>query len=230
LAEPRRATELPAAQFPAQELSAGADITAHSWAAYTSLTASFASDIRDNGWRFRMGGGYGRYSYSSRQWNGVAAVTTPYDGTITFADVLAGYQHRSGPLTVKVFAGAAAQNQSVTPFDIESPVLGWNWGAKGALETWLDIGDRAYLQIDIAYATPNDSYSGRLRLGHTVMPMLSAGLEAGVAGDAAYDAGRIGAFVRYETGLGEMSFSAGAAGDRSEISGVYGTLNALYRF
>lgn len=220
----------PALPHPTQELSGGADATAHSWTAYTGITSTFGSDIRQDGWRFRAVSGYGQYSYTSRQWNGRTIITIPFDGTTVFADIVLGYQHKFGPLTVKAFAGATAQNQSVTPFDIESQLQGWSWGAKGALETWLDIGDTAFAQLDIAMTTAHDSYNGRLRVGYRILPQLSVGLEAGLMGNVEYEAGRLGAFIRYEAGFGEVSLSGGAAGDRSDITGAYGTINALYRF
>ena len=157
-------------------------------------------------------------------------MVVPFDGTVTFADALIGYQHRWGALTLKAFAGAAAQHNSVTPIDIESRVRGSRIGAKGTLEAWLDIGANAFAQLDLAYTTIYDTYGSRLRLGYKFTPRLSVGPEAGLNGNIDYDSGRIGAFVRYDAAPGEISISAGAAGDRSEMTGGYATINALLRF
>lgn len=220
----------PAIAQPTLEASAGADVTAHSWSVYSGLTSSIGGNLWDNGWRIRLGGGYGEYSYSSTRWSGRAVVVVPFDGTVTFADALVGYQQRWGALTVKAFAGAAAQHNSVTPADIESSVRGSRIGAKGAIETWLDIGPRAFVQIDLNYTTIYDTYGARLRLGYKITPQLSIGPEAGLNGNVDYDSGRVCGFVRYEGALGEISVSAGGAGDRSEVTGGYATINALVRF
>ena len=229
-AEPWAASVQASRTAPTLEASAGADVTAHSWSAYTGLTTTFGGSLLEDGWRIRLGGGYGGYSYSSTRWTGSAVVVVPFDGTVTFADALIGYQQQWGALTLKVFAGAVAQHNSMTPIDVESSVHGTRWGAKGAVETWLNIGANAFAQLDLAYATIYDAYGSRLRLGYKITPQLSVGPEAGLNGNIDYDSGRIGAFVRYDAALGEVSISAGGAGDRSEVTGGYATINALLRF
>jgi hypothetical protein len=218
------------ASAPTLETSAGTDVTAHSWSAYSSLTATLGGSLREDGWRMRLGGGYGEYSYSSSRWTGSAVIVVPFDGTVTFADALIGYQQQWSALTLKAFAGVAAQHNSVTPVDIESSVRGSRIGAKGAVEAWLDIGANAFAQLDVSYTTIYDTYGSRLRLGYRLTPQLSFGPEAGLNGNVDYDSGRIGGFVRYEGALGEISLSAGGAGDRSEVTGGYATINALVRF
>lgn len=208
-AEPRTAP----IDAPTLEASAGADATAHGWSIYSGLTASIGGSLLENGWRIRLGGGYGEYAR-----------------TVMFADALVGYQQRWGALTLKLFAGVVAQHNGVTPIDFESSVRGTQWGAKGAIEAWLDIGADAFGQLDLTYATLHESYGARLRLGYKFTPQLSVGPEAGVNGNSDYDSGRIGAFVRYDAARGEISVSAGAAGDRAEVTGGYATINALLRF
>lgn len=198
---------------PTLEASAGADATAHGWSVYSGLTASLGGSLLETGWRIRLGGGYGEYAR-----------------TVTFADALVGYQQRWGALTLKLFAGAVAQHNGVTPIDFESSVRGTRWGAKGAVEAWLDIGASAFAQLDLSYTTLYDSYGSRLRLGYKFTPQVSVGPEAGLDGNTDPDSGRIGAFVRYDAAQGEISVSAGAAGDRAEVTGGYATINALLRF
>lgn len=218
------------AKPPTQEVSTGIDLTQNSWSAYVGYTSTFGRSIRHDGWRYRITSGYGEYSYSSRRWTGANVIVVPFEGTMVFADVLLGYQQTFGPLTLKLYGGISAQDHAITPFDIENPVQGTSWGAKAAVESWLNIGDSAFAQLDLSYATANESYASRLRLGYRLWPQLSAGLEAGFAGSADYGTGRAGAFVRYEQPFGEMSVSGGMAGDRSETTGAYGTLNFLLRF
>ena len=47
-----------------------------------------------------------------------------------------------------------------------------------------------------------------------VLPALSAGLEAGAAGNVECDIVRVGGFVRYEWASGELSASGGVANDK----------------
>lgn len=226
-AEDRRLAE---PKPPTSEVSGGVDVTAHSWSVYTGFTSTFGSSIRKDGWRYRITGGYGEYSYTSTRWTGASVIVVPFDGTVTFADALIGYQQTFGALTLKVFGGVAMQDIAITPFDVENRVQGQAWGIKAAVETWLNLGERAFGQLDLSYTTTNESYASRLRLGYKIWPQLSAGVEAGLAGSEDYGSGRAGAFVRYENALGEVSLSAGAAGDRSDVTGAYGTVNFLYRF
>lgn len=214
-------------QAPTLEASAGADVAAHSWSVYSGLTASIGGSLYENGWRLRLAGGHGGYSYSSRPWDADAQtpVTVSYDGSMTFADALAGYQQQLGALTLKVFGGAAMQHNTVTPVDPNSTTRGTRWGAKGAVEAWLDIGTRTFAQLDLSYATVYDTYGSRLRLGYKLTPQFSIGPEAGLHGSIDYDHGRAGAFVRYESEMGEISISGGAAGEDG-----YATVNALLRF
>jgi hypothetical protein len=221
---------VPDSKPPTSEVSAGVDITAHSWSVYSGFTSTFGSSILKDGWRYRITGGYGEYRYTSTRWTGSSVIVVPFDGTVTFADILVGYQQTLGTLTIKLFAGAALEDHAITPFDIENRVQGQAWGAKGVIETWLNLGERAFSQLDLGYGTANRSYAGRLRLGYKIWPQLSAGMEAGLAGSDDYGSGRAGAFVRYEAAIGEVSLSAGAAGDRSDMTGAYGTVNVLYRF
>jgi len=215
---------------PTSEVSAGIDVTTRSWSVYSGFTSTFGGGIVKDGWRYRITGGYGEYSYTSTRWTGASVIIVPFDGTVTFADILVGYQQTFGALTVKLFGGTAVQDHVITPFDVENRVQGQAWGAKGVVETWLNLGERAFGQLDLSYATTNESYAGRLRLGYKIWPQLSAGMEAGLAGSEDYSSGRAGAFVRYEAAFGEASLSAGAAGDRSDMAGAYGTVNVLYRF
>jgi hypothetical protein len=229
-AEPWAAFATATSDAPTLEASAGANVTAHSWSIYSGLTSTIGGNLGENGWRIRVGGGYGQYSYSSTRWTGRAVIVVPFDGTVTFADALIGYQQQWDALTLKVFAGAAAQHNSVTPVDIESSVRGSRVGAKGAIEAWLNVGTSAFAQLDVNYTTLYDTYASRLRFGYKITPQLSVGPEAGLNGNIDYDSSHVGGFVRYEGALGEISVSAGGAGDRSEVTGGYATINALMRF
>ena len=141
---------VPQLKPPTSEVSAGIDVTAHSWSVYSGFTSTFGGSILKDGWRYRITGGYGEYNYTSTRWTGASAIVVPFDGSVTFADILVGYQQTFGALTVKLFGGAAVQDHAITPFDVENRVQGQAWGAKGVVETWLNLGERAFGQLDLS--------------------------------------------------------------------------------
>jgi hypothetical protein len=151
-------------------------------------------------------------------------------GTQAYGDLLLGGQISIGPWIIKPFVGITGEQHRIAPFDDENPVQGQKTGFKAVLETWLTMGDTAYLQTDFSWSQVFEAYSARTRIGTRLTPSLSAGLEAASVGNMSYSAGRGGLFLRYEWGGGEVSASAGAAGDRSGVDGAYGSLGILLRF
>ena len=177
-----------------------------------------------------MVGETGQYKYTAP----IDYVNQRVHGSVTFGDVLAGYHLGLGALTIKAFAGASFDGHVLTPFDPGNPVGDRAIGAKGVLETWLNIDSSNWAALDLSWSTAHDSYFSRLRLGHRLgellAPALSLGLEAGASGNRASDNGRVGGFVRYEWDGGEISGSGGVTGDIARPSTPYATLVYLSRF
>ena len=206
-----------------QEVWAGAEVTANSWSAYSGITAALFGPIDADGWRVRAVGGYGTYSYERYD--------APIRGTIGFGDLLIGYQHQLGSLTLKGFVGASAESHDLAPLDPDNSITGADYGAKVALESWWEMTPQAWTSLDLSWSTVHGgAYAARTRTGYRLRPELSLGLEAAGNGNAEYDGGRGGVFLRYTWAAGEISASAGASVDRSGESGGYGTLNALHRY
>ncbi len=167
------------------------------WSAYTGATAAPFGSIQQDGLRVRVVGGYGA--------DGLPAVSLT---SASFGDVLLGYHSQAGPLTVKAFAGLSA----IERYTPAGPAP-FSWGAKVQLETWLNLGDRAWSALDLAWGSADRDYGGRLRLGWRLLPELSIGIDGSVVGNADCDIVRTALFVRYETASGELSVSGGAAND-----------------
>lgn len=221
-----RADEAPARGAPTKEISGGVDARSGGWAAYAGYTMAVGTDLYQDGWRLRASSGYGNYWFGKE-------VGASFRGSVTFGEVLAGYQFSSGPLTVKAFAGLAGFMDGGSGRDQRDDLRVWqssDWTFKGAVETWLNIGTQGFGQLDVVYETEEQAYGSRLRLGYRLTPQLSIGPEGGLSGASDYESGRAGAFVRYEWPSGEVSVSVGATGDRSTLNDVYGTANVLYRF
>ncbi len=230
--------ETPPAEFQ-YEAWGGVDGAGTSWSAYGGLNAALFGDIRENGLRLRSSGGYGQYSYRRPIYDPFRRrmIWAGFQGQMNFLDMLLGYQQAFGPLIIKAYAGLTEESHAVRPagasglaFDDENAVQGSKRGAKGALETWVRLGEWGFVQTDVNWSQPFQAYSGRLRLGHRLNPAWSWGLETAVFGNANHDQGRAGGFLRFEWSQGEVSLSGGAGGDQTEISGAYGSLNAMLRF
>jgi hypothetical protein len=222
------------------EFWAGAQAFKHAWSLYTGTTVAPFGDIQGDGLRLRVVGGYGAYRYAGPRAVGVNSQVVHFKGTVSFSDVLVGYQKQLGPVTLKAFAGLATAQYRVAPDDPETTIREPGFGGKAALETWWRIADRAWSSVDVSWATLHDSYAARARLGWRFLPALSAGLEAGGAGNREVDSVRIGGFLRYEWESGEVSASGGLANDRlwesvdrsrvTHSNAPFATLSWLARF
>jgi hypothetical protein len=214
------------------EISGGTSTAGAAWSAYGAMTYSFSGDIRLDGVRMRSGAGYGEYRYDGLRWNDAtqSAAHQSFKGTQAFADLLLGYQKSIGPLTVKAFAGIAQLQHDIAPFDPENLVQGQKFGAKLALETWLNIGDIGFVQADASWSQPFGSYASRLRAGYRLPKGLSVGPEIAFDAIADYAGTRRGGFLRFEWERGEVSAAVGLASERGGTSETYGTINMLIRF
>lgn len=219
------------------EAWAGGDGGATSLSIYGGSTMALTDDVRANGFRLRAAAGYGTYGYERSYTVANRRAWQDFRGTMSSSEALVGYQHAFGPWIIKVFAGVAQETHTVVAHgpvglavDDRNAVQGDRFGFKGALESWLDLDNKAFLQTDLSWSQPFEAYGSRIRAGWRLTPALSTGLEAGAHGNANHDAGRIGAFLRFEWTAGEISASVGAAGNSHEITGAYASAGMMLRF
>lgn len=226
-------------QYGWREVWGGADATKDVWLLYTGVTlAPLSKDIYSDGLRFRMNSGYGQYHYDYHRPHCVdhpaGACRTKIDVDVTYTDLLIGYHMRLGELTAKAFAGASVVSHDFSALDPTNDVRGRDFGASGALEFWLNLGDRGWTSLDLFYTSAHSTGSARWRAGWRVLPTLSIGPEARHDRNAEDDASRIGAFARYEWFGGEISVSAGMAGamtgGTTDDMEPYAALNMLTQF
>lgn len=229
----------PARPIQTYEAWAGADVSTPGWSVYGGMTAALFGDVRDSGWRLRGAASYGEYRYSRSYWDATAQqdVQLQFIGHRRTLDTLLGYQFAWGPATVKAFAGLTqeqkldtARQGSPIALDDENGFQGDRSGVKLALETWTRLADWGFLQADASWSEPSESSAARVRLGYRIGPSWATGLELAAYGNLIPDQGRAGAFVRFEWSRGEISLSAGTAGDRLRTGESYGTINAMLRF
>lgn len=232
-----------------REVWGGADATKDVWLLYTGVTlAPLSKDIYSDGLRFRVNSGYGQYRYGGRTVACDQLGTFQCDAKIkvdvTFTDALIGYHLRLGELTAKAFAGASIISHNFGDHAAATSVQGVDIGATGGLEFWLNLGQRGWTSLDLQYTTAHETGSARWRAGWRTIPSLSIGPEARVDSNATQNAGRIGAFARYDWTGGEISLAGGLAqeickfddvlcedngGDKKEVS-PYLTINLLSQF
>jgi hypothetical protein len=224
---------------PHSEWWAGAQSFDHSWSIYSGATLAPFASIQQDGLRLRAVAGYGAYSYQGLRAAQPLPIVRKFRGETGFAELLGGYQIQYGPVTVKAFGGVLAEDIWLQPDDPENAIKGAGWGGKVALETWWNATDRAWVSLDLNWATLHDTYSARTRLGWRFTPALSAGLEAGLTGSEQYGGVHAGPFLRHEWATGELNISGGLAtdnpsdqpwADAAQSSAPYATLTWLTRF
>lgn len=159
-----RTAERPQPDYGWREVSGGVDAGRDQWLAYSGMTvAPWSSNIYSDGWRLRVGGGYGEYSYDRgvADSSGCGTLQTAacqyhsehYRVDHSYAEALIGYYLRLGQLTAKAFGGASMSSEEHARPDPKSKSDGTEYGAKGVLELWLNVGDDAWTSLDFSYAT-----------------------------------------------------------------------------
>ncbi len=216
---------------PWRELWVGADASSHVWLIYGGMTvAPLSETMFSDGIRLRMSSGYGGYSYTGSR--GGREVT--FHADTAFADALIGYLKRFGPLTAKAFAGAAAIEHRIDPFDPENPVQGMAYGPKAVVELWLNMGEKAWTSLDANWTSAHQTYAGRMRAGYRVFADVSLGAEGLVNGNAQDKDARGGLFVRYAWEGGELSLAGGVSGrffeDAKDMTDPYATVTWLVQY
>lgn len=222
--------------------------------------------MHEEGLKLRTSGGYGEYSYSDRvppkdpeNDDRQRVDVATFHARTYYAEFLVGYLMRFGELTAKAFIGPSVIGHDIGPADDETIVIGDEFGVKGVLELWLNIGEHGWGSLDMSFSTAHDTASARARTGYRVWPKISLGVEAALNIDAQgqcrmddamtseckkldyehkarlMDYARVGGFVRYEMDSGEFSISVGALGDEFSRSGKteispYATVNWLTQF
>lgn len=244
-----RSTNRPQPNYGWREISGGVDAARDQWHSYSGMTlAPWSPNIYSDGWRLRVGGGYGQYSYERGVPDSIGCGTLQTAACRyhsehvrvdhSYAEALVGYYLSLGQLTAKAFAGASMSSERHEKSDPKNKSDGTEYGAKGVLELWLNMSDETWTSFDFSYATARNETSSRWRAGWRIQPRLSVGPELRYdknieSGDGEWN-GRAGLFVRYEWVGGEISLAGGVSeriGDwAGEDASPYGTLNVLFQY
>jgi hypothetical protein len=230
----------------------GAEGFRNVWSIYSGGNYAPFGALTDSGFRLRAVGGTSGYRFTSPRWTGAKTEPVLFQGQSTFIDALAGYQARTGALTAKIFLGATfTKHQTLTAHanyvlangtaaDTETKLNGQHFGAKSALEFWLNMGERAWGSVDLSFASLNLAYTSHMRIGWRATPELSLGPEIGTLGFSDHDQfhnvdvrrqlTRAGLFLRYDGASSEVIIAGGVAQTRGDIATPYATAQYLNRF
>ncbi|MEQ1716494.1 MAG: cellulose biosynthesis protein BcsS [Hyphomicrobium sp.] len=224
-----------------REVWNGGDAMRDVWLLYSGVTlAPWSEHIYAPGFRLRAQAGYGEYRYSVDTGGG----PTEKKGDVTYADALVGYHWRTGALTAKVFGGISAIEHKTLKNASDGRVAGLEYGPKGMLELWLNVGDTQFTSLNLAFTTAHGTASARWRYGFKLAPEFSVGPEVRFDTNAfryqrygeILDSylGRAGLFMTYKWPGIELSLAGGlaanVAGNQADDVSPYGTVNLLFQY
>lgn len=241
LPSPLHADEPAQPKYGWREVWTGGDTMRDVWLLYTGVTlAPWSEHVYDPGWRVRAQAGYGQYNYMIKS----DGVPTSYRGDVSYADGLIGYHWRVGELTAKLFGGVATIEHRALAEASDGRVLGREWGPKGLVELWLNIGSTQFTSLNLSFTTAHRTAAARWRYGVKLNEALSIGPELRFDTNAfryqSYDKifdsylGRAGLFLTYKWPGVEVSVAGGVSanviGIETDDVSPYGTINVLFQF
>jgi hypothetical protein len=195
---------------------------------YAAVTFSPFGFLEQSGFRVRVAGLAGHYSY---------ILEGPPDirnnGNTVQGDLLVGYEFVRENFSIAGYIGANVQDHVLSAFDPLNPVVGTEWGFKAALDIYANPTPNTLVTLNANYSTAFDTYYAKTKFGWAFGPSPDVffGPEVTFLGNERFDQWRVGAHI---TGVKFGKLSIGVAGgylhDREEGSGAYGTVDASVRF
>jgi hypothetical protein len=198
---------------PNSEIFTGLDATDNATSGYLGFGYAFGKGLYQSGWRLRAVGSLGAYDYQGTIFG---EGPTTFDGKASFGAAMLGYQLRADTLFLKVFAGVEGEDQDISPRDPDNAVQGTAVGARFVAEAWYEFSPHWFASADASYGTAFQQYWSRGRLGRRVGSRLSLGVEGGALGNEEYDAGRGGAFAKFNLRRLEVTIAGGFSGNYLE--------------
>ncbi|MBU2533606.1 MAG: cellulose biosynthesis protein BcsS [Alphaproteobacteria bacterium] len=216
---------------PWRETWGGGELLANSWSIYSGMSVSLSGDITQPGWQLRTSGGYGQYSYqrATEAPSGEHARRS-FSGRKIFSEVLVGHQWSFDSLTLKTLGGVTSERHFIDPRDPDNPVSGTEYGAKGALEAWLNVSSDRWLAADTSFDSAFNTFKVGMSSGYRISHDMSIGIEARFEMNDDYEAGRVGAFGTMRIGSAELTAAAGVTGDRDMQTSPYLRIGAFFRY
>ncbi|MEM7618840.1 MAG: cellulose biosynthesis protein BcsS [Pseudomonadota bacterium] len=208
----------------------GMEVTKSSYYGYAGTTWAFGKGLDQPGYRLRLSGGTGRYTYESELTISGNRLPVNFSGEVSSFDVLAGYQYHHEHWVIKAFLGMNYTEHNIGPYDPDNDVQGTAYGAKTQLELWWTIDDQQWLSADATYATSFGDFWSQARYGYTFEDWIAIGPEITAFGHQDYETGRAGVFTRFYTDYGDITLSGGVTGNFEEDASPYGALSIYQKF
>ncbi|MBV8851311.1 MAG: cellulose biosynthesis protein BcsS [Methylobacteriaceae bacterium] len=206
------------------DIAATADTNGSTFGTMIGTIAPF-DGLNEDGFRLRLSGVLGRYSYVGS--DGIGRV----NGTQSDGAFLVGYEWVMRAATVAVYVGADVTDNRLSINDPNNASKGLHVGGKVAVDFYVNPTPYSMISGVVSYASANNAYYSRFKAGLAIAPQLFVGPELLVLGDNFYSQYRLGMHL---TGLrlGAMQFgiSGGYLDDKVRGRGGYGILDARLTF
>lgn len=215
----------PLSDIKRHEIFYGVDTTENQIGFYAGGDSwSIGPNFGFNGVRLRAVYGHGNYIYNSKQQVGSSSVDVKFMGEVDFYEALIGYEFRFSGSIFKAYTGLISERHVIDPRDVNNKLAGTNFGAKFLLENWREFSNGQWLSSYASISTSSEFYIAHARYGVPVMGPFAFGIEGGAFGNNEFDALRLGGFLRYNLGDGEIAIAGGVSGDYDQPDAVYGSL------
>lgn len=198
--------------------------------AWMGVTWAPMGVLAEDGWRVRLVGGAGRYSYQTQ-----AAPGGINDANVFSGEVLGGYRKTFGnvfgrKLYLGAFAGLHYEDQLLVYEDRNNPARGSEAGIKGSLELYSRVGERYIATAFASLSSVHNKYHAKAAALYELNDMWALGGEVAVLGDARYDEQRAGLVGSLTWRKRIFTLSAGFLDNSSRGEGTYLTLSVYSPF
>lgn len=201
-------------------LFSGGDVAGDAFFLWSGVVGAPQGFLHEDGPRFRMLVGAGRYRYRT---DAVAGGVN--EGRILSGELMAGYRLTAGETVATLFAGAHMENQNLVAPDPNHPAQGAEAGVKVALELYRRLAPDLFATASASASTVHRGYHARAALAREHPSGAAAGIEAAILGDARYREPRAGVFVRTIRGRMIMTLAGGYLSNSGKGQGAYGSLS-----
>jgi hypothetical protein len=201
---------------------AGGDVASDSHFAWSGIGGAPSHNLHEDGPRFRILGGVGRYRYRTE-----AVAGGINEGRVTSGEVLFGFQRTYGSTIATAFIGAHVEDQKLAAPDPGHRAQGTAAGVKVALELFRRLNAQTVATASASFSTVHRAYQARATLAREYPSGIALGVEATLNGDARYSEPRAGVFVQGRYGRTVLALSGGYLSNSDKGSGAYSTLSVF---
>lgn len=180
---------------------------------YAGFVHALSGDIGQEGWLVKGVVGFGEYDYKS-----LAVAGGDVDGDTTQLEASVGYQMFTDAMRLSGYVGVVWEDHDLSPNDPTNSTQGDEFGVKLQAEAVTLASSPLYAGLMGSYASPNDGYWVRGRLGYRLGGIV-IGPEGLLMGNDEYDGQRIGAFIG---GFNLGSLNVSLSGGYADVDGTQG--------